>query len=531
MSAFVGTGRLVRLVLRRDRWRLAIWFSGLVLVATISAAQVRSLYDTPAKVATYVDTFGGNPALVTFAGPGYGFDHPTTGVILVNEASLWMAICCGLMSVFLVNRHTRAEEDSERSDLVRSAIVGRHAPVTSALLVAAGINAAVATATTPLIVAIGYPARGTIALTTSFAAVGFVFAAATAVTAQLASSGRSAIGLGAGSVGLAYVARGIGDIHLPALSWLTPFGWGIGVRAFAGERWWVIPGLVAFAAALVVCAFALSTQRDLGSGLLRARRGRPHAGPWLTSPLGLAWRLQRASIGWWCSGLLVTGLAYGSIGKDVERLLTENSSLADYLAQLQGVSIVDSYLATALRMLAMLAGGFAVSSALRTRSDEAAGYAESMLAASVGRARWTASHLIVTIAGTAAVVTAAGLGAGAGYAISIGDVQQVTPMVEAALGTLPALLVLVGVAVVLFGWLPHAAGAAWGALAVVVVVGVFASVLHLPRWALRASPLESLPLMPAQPWNVVPFAVLTAIAVSLIVVGILGFTRRDLAAA
>jgi putative exporter of polyketide antibiotics len=37
--------------------------------------------------------------------------------------------------------------------------------------------------------------------------------------------------------------------------------------------------------------------------------------------------------------------------------------------------------------------------------------------------------------------------------------------------------------------------------------------------------------MPAQPWNVVPFAVLTAIAVSLIVVGILGFTRRDLAAA
>ena len=61
-----------------------------------------------------------------------------------TSVNLFKALAAGLMSVFLVNRHTRAEEESERTDLVRSAVVGRHAPVVAALTVAAGANLAVA---------------------------------------------------------------------------------------------------------------------------------------------------------------------------------------------------------------------------------------------------------------------------------------------------------------------------------------------------------------------------------------------------
>ena len=38
------------------------------------------------------------------------------------------AVLVALMSIFLVNRHTRAEEDVERAELVRSSVIGRHAP-------------------------------------------------------------------------------------------------------------------------------------------------------------------------------------------------------------------------------------------------------------------------------------------------------------------------------------------------------------------------------------------------------------------
>jgi ABC-2 type transport system permease protein len=43
------------------------------------------------------------------------------------------------MSIFLVNRHTRAEEESERAELVRSNVVGRHAPAAAAVIGGANI--------------------------------------------------------------------------------------------------------------------------------------------------------------------------------------------------------------------------------------------------------------------------------------------------------------------------------------------------------------------------------------------------------
>jgi len=42
----------------------------------------------------------------------------------------------GLMGMFLVGRHTRADEEDGRTELLRATVVGRNAPVTAALLVA-----------------------------------------------------------------------------------------------------------------------------------------------------------------------------------------------------------------------------------------------------------------------------------------------------------------------------------------------------------------------------------------------------------
>ena len=44
MSARTGTGRLVRLVLRRDRIRLAVWVAGTPVLAAALAASVTGLY-------------------------------------------------------------------------------------------------------------------------------------------------------------------------------------------------------------------------------------------------------------------------------------------------------------------------------------------------------------------------------------------------------------------------------------------------------------------------------------------------------
>ena len=532
MSPLTGTWQLVRLVLHRDRVRLPVWIISLVVLMAVSATQLNALYTTQADIDSYASTVTGNPALVMFAGPGYGFDHPTIGAILVNETSLWMAIACALMSVFLVNRHTRAEEESERADLLRSLVVGRHASLAAVLLVAVAANATVVLTCTAATLGFGYPVAGTLALCGSFGLVGVVFAGVMAITAQLASTGRGALGLGAAAVGLGFVVRGVGDVSTPVLSWLTPFGWGIGVRAYAGERWWTLVGLVLFAVTASAAAVALSLRRDLGSGLIPQRPGPATAPRWSTTPLGLTFRLQRTTVLAWSFGVFLTALVYGTVADDVTQMLEDNPALADYLAKIGGgTSLVDSYLGTTIGMMVMVVIGFAMSSSLRTRSDETAGFAESMLAAPLSRHRWLGAHLAVTVLGTFVVLLSTGLGLGIGYATAVHDASQMLHLVAAVLNQLPAVLVLVGVAYALFGWFPHASLVAWAGLAVVVIIGIFGDILRLPHWTRELSPLEHVPAMPAEPFALEPLLLLTAIAATLLAAGFVGFRRRDLTGA
>jgi ABC-2 type transport system permease protein len=362
----------------------------------------------------------------------------------------------------------------------------------------------------------------------SLAAVGLAFAGITVAAAQVFSSGRATLGWCSGVLAVSFVVRAAGDIGGNGLSWLSPIGWAQAVRPYAGERWWTL-GLCCLAGgALVAAALWLATRRDLGSGLLPPRLGTGAAAPWMTHPLGLALRLQRGALIGWTVALFLTGVVYGSIGEDVDRMLEENEAFADVFTQLEGASLTDSFFATAIAMLALIAAGFTVSSTLSLRTEEVAGRAEHMLATPTSRSRWLASQLAVAVAGTCVTITAAGLGAGLAYALVVDDPGEVLPIVGAAAATVPAVLVLVGVVTVLFGLVPRAAPAAWIALAVMVLIGFFGELLRLPEWSTWISPLEHSPAAPAETVTLLPLALLLAVAAALVAVGLWGFRRRDL---
>src|SRR3546814_7397482 len=79
----------------------------------------------------------------------------------------------------------------------------------------------------------------------------------------------------------------------------------------------------------------------------------------------------------------------------------------------------------------------------------------------------------------------AGFGVGVAYAVITTDAGEVPRMLGAALVTVPALLVLVGVSTALFGVAPRFAPGAWAALAVVAVITFFGDALGLPEWVDR----------------------------------------------
>lgn len=519
-----GTGRLVRLALRTSRVRVALWTAGVAVLVYSSAASIKGLYPTEEDLRELAEPLYDNAAVIALQGPTYAID--TLGGAAVFNIGAFGYALVGLMGMFLVGRHTRVDEEAERTELLRAAVVGRHAPVLAALLLATGALAVAGALITASMLALGLPVAGSVAYGLAMAAFGVVMAATTAVTAQLSAHARTAYGLAGAVLGLSYLVRAVGDVGDGRLSWASPMGWAQQVRPYAGERWWPLALLLGAAGLLTAVALQLLDRRDLGSGMLAERAGPPRAARWLTRPWGLAVRLQRASVLWWAVGLAITGVAYGSLGGDVEDLIGDSEGMAEIVTQAGG-DLVDSFFATALLMLAVVTAGFTVASALRPRGEESAGRAEPLLATALGRRAWLGSHLAVAAGGSAIVVGAGGLAMGLTDAVASGDAGQVWRLTGGALAHLPALWVLAGLGALLVGAAPRATGLAWALVGWCVLVAFFGELLDLPRWARDLSPFEHVPRLPADEVTWLPLGVLTALAAALAAAGLAAVERRD----
>jgi ABC-2 type transport system permease protein len=524
-TTLTGTWALVRFIVRRDRVRLAVWIAGITLLVLSTAASVEGLYPTQADLDKAAQTANDNAALIALNAPSYALD--TLGGQAVFNVGSFGYVVMALMGMFLVGRHTRADEEAGRTELLRATVLGRNAPVTAVLVVAAGAFAVLGGLIALSMLSQDLRTAGSVLYGLAMGAFGLLFACVTAVTVQLTEHNRAALGFAGALLGASYVLRAVGDVGDDTLSWASPMGWAQAARPYAGERWWTLLLLAGAAIVCVAGAFVLLGLRDLGGGLVPPRPGPPVASTALIgSRLGLPFRLQRASLVAWTIGLGLTGVSYGSVGQDVRDLIGNNSAFEDIIAQ-GGGSLTDAFFTTSLLMLALIAGGFAISSTLRLRSEEAGGHAEPLLATGLGRTPWVTSYLAVALGGSAALMAAAGLGMGLTYGVAVSDLGQVGRLVGAAVAFVPALWVLVGVTLVLFGFAPRATAAAWGVLVACFVIGLFAELLNLPGWLVDVSPFQHVPAMPSEGFALMPVVALTATAAVLIVAGVVGFRRRD----
>jgi ABC-2 type transport system permease protein len=359
------------------------------------------------------------------------------------------------------------------------------------------------------------------------AALGIVFAAIATVAAQLLSHGRTATGATLAVLGAAFALRAVGDVQGSGLVWLSPIGWSQQVRLFDGDHWWPLLVSMLVAVLLLVGAGWLTTQRDVGSGVWADRRGVPRASRLLSSPLGLAWRLQRGTVVGWSVALVLLGLVFGSFSEQLENMVEDNPTLQQYFEQTGG-SVTDAFFATALLFMGLGAAGFAVASALRLHGEEGAGRVEPMLAGAVSRWRMLLSPLVVTLGGAALLVTLGGLGVGIADAVVRGSADQVLRLVALSWVQLPAVLVLVGLAVLLLGWTQRATAVAWVGLGFAVVIGWLGGLLRLPSWVDGLSPFQHLPQVPVEDVAVAPLLALTLLGVALIALGAVGYRRRDI---
>ncbi|HZM78255.1 MAG TPA: hypothetical protein VFC19_21235 [Candidatus Limnocylindrales bacterium] len=530
MNAFAGTGALVRLILRRDRVLMPIWILFLSILPLSMTSGTAELYPTDEGRQGYINDLGSNALLIMFYGAKPS--EPSLGALMFWRAATAMVIL-GLIGLLVVIRHTRVEEEAGRRELVGSTVVGRHANLAAALLTVTG-----AMLLTGVLVALGMasqdtPVDGAFAMGMAWAFTGILFAAVGAVAAQLTQGAGAARGIAILTLAIAWGIRGIADTGPDTawLAWVSPLGWIYRVNAYTDNRWWIFGLVAVLVVALAAVAVRLSANRDVGAGILKPSLGPAAAKQSLRSPLALAWRLHRGTMISWTIGIAVFGVLIGAAAKVGQDLMEDNEELAEVMKRIGAAnSLGDVMLAGGLSFMAIAVAGYAISAALKMRAEEASLRSEPVLATGVSRLGWATSHLFFAVVGPAIVMIAAGIGAGLMRGADLGDMGKgLSGAIGGSLVQLPAIWVLVGLTVAVFGLLPRLSQAiGWAGLAICLLLGQVGALLQLDQKVLDISPFTHIPVVPGGDFKALPLVTLTGIAAVLMAIGFAGFRRRDI---
>nr|WP_277359319.1 hypothetical protein [Arthrobacter vasquezii] len=109
-----GVLRLVLFQARRDRVTLPIWIAGIALLGFATSTAVATQFADEASRAAIVQLAASNPAFLFLRGLPAGTG---VGAVVFFQGYAFTAVLAGLMSTFLVVRHTRADEELGRAEL------------------------------------------------------------------------------------------------------------------------------------------------------------------------------------------------------------------------------------------------------------------------------------------------------------------------------------------------------------------------------------------------------------------------------
>ncbi|WP_368505361.1 ABC transporter permease [Alkalihalophilus sp. As8PL] len=527
---FSQTGRMTRFVLRRDRIRLPIWLISIVLITIATATSFTDLYQNEQERQAIAETMK-NPAMTAMVGQGYGLDNYTAGPMMAHQMLLFTAIVVAIMSILLVTRHTRVDEEEGRIELIRSLPVGSLANLSSTMIVLVAANIVLA-----LSVGFGLASLqiesmdlgASLLYGAALGATGIFFAAVTALFAQLSENSRGTIGYSFTVLGVAYLIRAVGDVSNEALSWFSPLGWILGTEVYVNNYWWPIVLTIGGSIVVLLIAFYLMTIRDLGSGFLASKPGRKNAPRSLLSPFGLALRLQRTGIIAWAIGMFVLGVSYGSVLGDLESFFSNNEMLTEMLAPIEGVTLTEQFLTMLMAVISMICTVPALLFMLKLKGEEKKGQIEHLLTRAVSRNQVLGSYLLLSLLFGFVMLFLALVGLwSAGNAV-MEEAISFSLMFKAAMVYLPAIWVMTGLAVFAIGWLPKVTSLSWLYLGYSFLVVYLGSLLQFPEWMGKISPFGHIPEYPVEEIDFVTLCVLTMMAIALIITGFIGYRKRDI---
>ena len=539
---------LLWLRFRRDRVQIIVWLALFAVLEVVGHSAVTETYGTADERASVIRLVIMSPAILMLRGTPQGTEPDAFQFFLLFG---FLGLMIGLMNTFLAVRHTRADEESGRAELVGSTPAGHIAPLLATALEGVILSVAVGVLMGGVAWLYGADASGALLYGGAISAVGIAYLGVGLVCAQLMRTSRGANGLASTIVILGYAFRAMGDatgtvqpdgLSMEAgwWSWLSPIGWGQAVAPYTHQLVWPLLLCVGLGVVLFAVSAWLQSSRDLDSSIIPERAGRLHARRTLSGQVALVWRTLRNPVIGWVVGGALFGLILGSVGQTVVELVNTpdgaeaSQAIGQTLSSLAGPDaeggLIDLFTTGLFGLVAVLAAVGGVQAIMRARQDEAGGTAEIVLAAPVSRFRWFFAYLLIGAVTVAAVLGFAVLGAFLGLIGSPDASERRSIVAEAGLAQLPAGLVIVAVAALLFAVVPRLSiGLGWAVVGLAVVLGQFGGLFGFPEWLRDVSPFSHTPIVTADEvdwaaaWVMVGVAVVVAVAATALV------RRRDLA--
>jgi len=499
------------------------------------------------------------PAMVGMVGPAYAAEFETFGALYTNFMMLFTAITVALMNIFLVVRHTRADEEKGRYEVVRSLPTGRLANLNATMIAASAVNIILS-----LVIGLGMFAfgdesmgfNGSMLWGASLGAVGLAFAAFTALFCQLSSSSRGAAGYSFAVMAVFYLLRAPGDMNadLEIFALISPLGLVMRTKTYMTDEWAPVFVLIAIAAAVAAIAYRLNYSRDIEQGVIPAKPGRARGSVLMRSPSGLAFRLLKISLIVWIIGMYSLGASYATVLGELDDFIASNEMYQQLIIGPAGVEFLEGATTeetVAFMKAAVSQAGFTITQlfasmvnnmmgmvtlvpllmfVLKAKSEEKDIRAELILATPVSRAKYLAGYSAIAFASAVVIqfILAFGL-----YSVSSGVLPDPSELsfgflLKANLVYVPALWVIIGAAVLLIGAFPKATGAVWGYFAYTFFVVFIGRIGVFPEFLEKLTPFGYVPQLPMDEINFAVMAALVVIAAVLTAAGFWFYGRRDI---
>lgn len=528
---FKGTGRLIKLIFRQERLKILIWLAGLIVVTLSVAAAYPSVYIDQESRLAYALTVN-NPAMISMLGPGYALgDYTKIGPILGNDLLLFTAIAIAVMNILFVGRSTRADEEDGRLELIRSLPVGRLSYLSAAMIASFITNMLLA-----LLIGLGLYAlkiegidlAGSLLYGFNLGAFGLLSAAITAFIAQLAETSRGTTMLSFVALFAAYLIRAVGDVSNETLSLVSPLGWVVRTNVFVGNQWWPVFLSLGIAVVLIAASYCLNSIRDVGAGFIPARKGREHASPFLQTLFGFTWRLQSVNIVAWATGIFVLSAVCGAVLGDLEAYFADMEFMQAYLVGDPGKAMTEQFIILIIAMMSIITAIPAVTTVLRLKGEEDQNRTEHFYGRAVSRTQVMGSYLLLAVLVSVVMQLLIAFGLWSVGTTVMEDGLTFSTVFNAALVYLPAIWIMIGLAILFVGAAPQATGVVWFYVVFCFIIVYLGGLFDFPAWVNNISSFEHVPLIPVEDMDYMSLTMMMIISIVFTIIGFIGYNKRDI---